>query len=340
MKRRLVLAFATLGLLPAGTGAAAAPATDCGATGRPWVQVIGQDDVPANLAAFVRLLGAELASRGLELCTSRVEAASAPLATVRVAASPDAVALTVEVHDALTAKQVSREVALSGVPRDSQPLTVALAADELLRASWAELELHTASPPALPVPPEVTRTVREALAPPAAAPARVQLGVGFVWEQYARGVILYGADARLGAWWTRRFETALQLGLRTGPTATATDGTVQPSAWSLGLAGIYTFTSSESRWGLDGVAVLDVERLSFIPTPAPGGATGSGRSGFALLSSLGPQAWFAAVPRLRLGAQVLATVPLRGVDATDAQTRFVGLSGAGWLAQLGIWSAL
>jgi hypothetical protein len=313
-------------------------AAECGATGHPWVQLIGRDEVPANLTAFVGLLGAELASRGIDLCPSRSEAAPEPLATVKVSTRPDAVALSVEVHDAVTAKQVSRDVALTGVPRDSQPLTVALAADELLRASWAELALQTAPPPALPVPPQVTQTVHEALTPaPPGARARVQLGVGFVWEQYSHGVTLYGADARLGAWWGRRFETALQFGLRTGPTATATDGAVQPSAWSLGLAGIYTLTPVEDRWGLDAVAVFDVERLTFVPTPA-GGATGSEQSGFAALASLGPQAWFAAVPALRLGAEALAAIPLRGVDAADARVRFAGIGGIGWVAQLGVWS--
>ncbi len=337
MSRRPLFLVVTSVLLASGAGAGPVLAAECGAGGRPWVQVIGQDDVPANIAAFVRLLGAELQARGLELCASRSEAAVAPLATVRVSSRPDAVALTVEVHDAVTAKQVSRDVALTGVPRDGQPLTIALAADELLRASWAELELHTAPPAALPVPPEVTRTVREMLvAPPAAAP-RVQLGVGFVWEQYAHGVTLYGADARLGTWWTRRFETALQFGLRSGPTATATDGTVQPSAWSLGLAGIYTFTPVDSRWGLDGVVVVDVERLTFAPTPRSG-ATGSEQSALAALASLGPQAWFAVVPALRIGVQGLVTVPLREVDATDASARLVGLGGAGWLAQVGVWS--
>jgi hypothetical protein len=339
VSRRAAFLVAVLAVVAAGADAAAAPAAGCGAAGRPWVQVIGQDGVPPSVTAFVGLLGAELASRGLDLCIVRSEAASPPLATVRVSSGPDAVTLTVEVHDAVTSKQVSRDVALAGVPRDSQPLTVALAADELLRASWAELELRTAPPAKVPVPPEVTQTVHEALSPAAPAPVRVQLGVGFVWEQYANGVTLYGADARLGAWWTRRFETALQFGLRTGPTATATDGTVQPSAWSLGLAGIYTFTPVESRWGLDGVASLAVERLTLVPTPQAA-ATGSAQSGYAVLGSLGPQGWFAILPALRVGAVLLGTVPLRGVDATDGGNRFAGLSGIGWTAQLGVWSAL
>jgi hypothetical protein len=339
VSRRAAFFVAVLPIVAAGADAVAAPAADCGAAGRPWVQVIGQEGFPANVTAFVGLLGAELASRGIDLCVVRSQAAALPLATVRVSSGPDAVTLTVEVHDAVTSKQVSRDVALSGVPRDSQPLTVALAADELLRASWAELELRTAPPPTAPVPAEVTQTVHEALAPSTPAPARVQLGVGFVWEQYANGVTLYGADARVGAWWTRRFETALQFGLRTGPTATATDGTVQPSAWALGLAGIYTFTPPEARWGLDGAASLAVERLTLVPTPL-GVARGSEQSGYAVLASLGPQGWFAILPALRVGAEVLGTVPLRGVDATDGGNRFAGLSGVGWTAQLGVWSTL
>jgi hypothetical protein len=339
VSRRAAFLVAVFPLVAAGADAAAAPSTDCGAAGRPWVEVIGQQDFPANVTAFVGLLRAELGSRGIELCMTRSEAASPPLATVRVSSGPDAVTLTVDVHDAITSKQVSRDVALSGVPRDSQPLTVALAADELLRASWAELELHTAPPAAMPVPAEVTQTVREALVALPAPATRVQLGVGFVWEQYGQGVILYGADARLGAWLTRRLELAIQFGLRTGPTATASDGTVQPSAWSLGVAGIYTFTPPEDRWGVDGMASLGVERLTLVPTPL-GAATGTEQSGYAVLGSLGPRGWFAVLPALRVGVEILGTVPLRGVDATDGGNRFEGLSGVGWTAQLGVWSAL
>ena len=340
MSRRAALIVIAARLLTASAEARAEPDPACGAAGRPWVEVVGQDEIPEKLTTFVGLLGAELSARGIALCTSRADAASPPLATVRVKAGSDQVALTVEVHDAITSKQVSREVALTGLPGDSQPLAVALAADELLRASWAELALRTAPPPALPVPVEVTRTVREALAaPPAAAPARVHLGVGLVWEKYGRGVSLYGADGSLGVGWSRRFRTALQFGLRTGPTAEATDGGVQPSAWSLGLAAGYTFTPVEGRWGLDGVVLVDVERLTFVPAPASG-ATGAEQSAFALLSGLGPRAWFAALPSLRVGVEVLATAVLRGVDAADAGQVFVGVGGIGWLTELGVSSAL
>jgi hypothetical protein len=343
VSRRFLLSllrwFAAIGVLAASRTAAADDGTPCGQDTRPWVQIVGEAPSLSSAPGFVPLLRAELASRGIDLCTTEAASGAAPIATVLVTPRPDGVTLTVEVRDALTEKQVRRDVALSSVPADGRPLTVALAADELLRASWAELALRSAPPSSRPVPPQVVEAVHDAL--PAAPRARpsVQLGVGFVWEQYARGMTLYGADARLGGWLTRRLELAMQLGLRTAPTTATADGTVQPTAWSASAVALFTFTPPESQWGLDAVASFGVERLTFVPTPL-GAATGSQQSGYALLASLGPQGWFAIVPALRIGAEVLAIAPLRGVEAADAGTPFVGANGLGWTMQLGLWSAL
>lgn len=343
MTVRPLLAAVALGLLTAAPGIAAADEHACGrGENRPWVRVDAEEISPA-LGAFVSLLRAELASRGLDLCASpAAEGAGAPVATVRVASRPNGVVLAVEVRDAVTDKETRRDVSLAGIPADSRPLIVALAADELLRASWAELALRGAPRPALPVPEPVIRTVRESIPlSPAVAPraAIVQLGVGFVWEQYAHGLVLYGADARLGAWIAPRVELAAQFGLREGPTTAAPDGTAHPTAWSLSAAGLVTLTPLDSRWRLDAVGTLASERVTFVPLPAPG-ATGHENSGFAVLAGLGGQGSFAIVPGLRLGAEALALLPLRGVDADDANARFVGLSGPGWAVHLGVWSAL
>ena len=319
---------------------AAADDPACGKSERPWVWVQTEALSP-SLGAFVSLLRAELASRGLDLCTW-TEGGSAAVATVRVLSRPDGVVMTVEVHDAVTDKQVSRDVSLRGIPDDGRPLTVALAADELLRASWAELALRGAPPPARPVPEPVERTVRDSIPspPPAASrPRTVQLGVGFVWEQYARGLVLYGADGRLGVWVVPRVEIAAQFGLRDGPSAAALDGSARPTAWSLSASGLFTLTPLESRWGLDAVASLATERLTLAPFPVDG-ATGSQQSGVALLAGLGASGSFAILPGLRVGVEALALLPLRGVDADDGRARFVGLSGPGWAGQLGVWSAL
>jgi hypothetical protein len=338
MRAPLVAAAAMTALLVTGEGRAAEPGA-CGAPGRPWVEVHAAEELPRPLRAFVDLLRAELRSRGFELCTTGGQGGDGPLATIEVRARPGTVSLDVEVRDALTSKRVSREVALAGIPPDGQPLTVALAADELLRASWAELQLRTAPPPPQPVPVQVSEVVRDAIRSTPPSPPHFQMGIGFSWEQYAHGALLYGPDGRLGVWIDRRFEAALRFGLRTGPTTTAADGVVQPSAWSVGAAGIYTFTPSGERWGVDGVARFDVERLELTPTPSAA-ATGSEKSDYALLASLGPQAWFAVVPALRIGLELLGAIPLRGVDATDANSRVVGIGGLGWSAQLGVWSGL
>ncbi len=190
------------------------------------------------------------------------------------------------------------------------------------------------------MPEPVALTVRESVPPPVQPVVRtVQLGVGLVWEQYTNGLALYGADARLGAWIVPRVELALQLGLRNGPSASATNGTVQPSAWSVGASGLVTLTPLESRWGLDAVATLAVQRLTLTPSPSAG-AAGSQQSDFAFLAGLGAQGSFRILPTLSLGAEVLALAPLRGVDADDGGSRFVGLSGPGWTAQLGVFSSL
>ena len=293
--RLLTIGFGLAAALLYGRGVGATEPRECGDSGRPWVR-IPAEELPASLGDFVSLLRAELASRGFELCTSDPSGGPPPLATVRVSSGPDAVALTVDVRDAVTEKQVRRDVALGGIPADGQPLTLALAADELLRASWAELTLRTAPLPTRPVPPQVVQTCGEATLPVPELSPSAQFGVGFVWEQYSHGMALYGVDGHLGGWLTRRFELALQFGLRKGPTDATTDGTAQPSAWSLGTAALWTFTRPEGRWGLDGVANLGVERLTFVPTPVVG-ATDPKRAATRSSGVLGPRAGLRSFPR-------------------------------------------
>ncbi|HEY1696687.1 MAG TPA: hypothetical protein VGG39_31210 [Polyangiaceae bacterium] len=331
----LVCVFA---LLVTGRDVRAADPAGCG-MGHSWVSIEPTADLPVSLQTFVGLLRAELASRGIDLCPTDDGARGAPLARIHVAARPGAIALEVDVRDEVTSKHLGREVDLASIPPDGQPLTLALAADELLRASWAELALATAPAPTRAVPMEVSRTLRESIASPTRASAHYELGVSFGVERYARGALLYGPDARLGGWLSRRLEVAARFGLRTGPAIEAVDGAAQPSAWSAGLAGIYTLTSLVTAWGLDGEARLDAERVTFAAIPRAG-ASGSERSGYAVLASVGPQAWFAMLPALRLGVEVLATIPLRGVEAADANERFTGVAGIGWTAQAGIGSTL
>lgn len=320
-------------------------AAACGTASRPWVAVHAPAELPGSVRGFVDLLRAELASRGIDLCaeTSEGAAAAAPIATIDVASSPDEVTLSVEVHDAVTAKHVSRDVSLGGVPADSRPLTVALAADELLRASWAELALRRAPPTARPVPPEVTQTVRESVASsptPPPAPPRVLLGVDAALERFASGTTFYGADASFAAWIVPRVAASLHAGLRSGAVIHASDGQVQPEGWLAGVGAQVGMTPPGMlRWGIDALARFDVEHVGFTPT-AYGPAVGVQGSALAVLTELGAQAWLRILPTLRLGVRCVAMLPIRPVDATDAGREIAGVSGAGIGAQLGLWSTL
>jgi hypothetical protein len=302
-------------------------------------------ELPRSVTGFVDLLRAELSSRGIDLCaeTAGGTESEPPIATIDVSSSPDEVTLGVEVRDAVTAKHVSRDVSLAGLPADSRPLTVALAADELLRASWAELALHSAPPPARPVPTEVTQTVRESVVTtpvPAASPPRVLLGVDGAFEHFASGTSLYGADARFAAWIVPRLAATLRAGLRSGGVLDAADGEVRPEAWLVGLGAQVSLTPPEqSAWGVDAVARLDVEHVAFTPTPRAS-SVGSPASDFAVVGGLGAQAWLRILPTLRVGAQAVALLPLRPVEATDAHVAIAGVSGAGIGALLGVWSTL
>jgi hypothetical protein len=323
--------------------AAATEPPGCGDRARPWVELRSGQEVPSPIATFVDLLRTELDSRGFDLCASG-EHTQPAVAAVNVAYRADAVTLGIEVHDALTAKRVSRDVDLGPIPADGRPLAIALAADELLRASWAELALRTAPPPAVPVPEQVTRLVEEAPPPATRRPAspRVELGVAFAWEQFAFGTALYGADARLGVWLARRIALEGRFGLRTaGGSVAASDGSVQTSAWSAGAGAAVTLTPlpSDPVWGIDAVVRFDVMHVTFVPTPVSP-ATGAVAADYALVPAAGARAWVAVFPALRIGAEAVGCAAVQGVSATDGGQRVTGVGGMGWGAGVGVWSVL
>ncbi len=337
MKGKCVAAILLLVTVAGRLAHGADPAT-CGTPERPWIHVIVADDFPVAVAPFVDLLRAELATRGFDLCSVRSEPRRPPVATIEVAPRPGAVTLNVEVRDAVTAKRVSRDIGLGAIPPDSQPLMVALAADELLRASWAELALRTAPATTEPVPLAVAQVVRDSAQRPVEDRDRVRLGVVAVAAHYAAGTTLYGADARVDVVLVPRLTVGLGLGLRTGPGLGAPDGHVGSSAVDASLSATLTVTPPERAAGLDAVARLGVERLSFAPTPDPT-AVGASRSDYALLADLGAVFWLRVLRRLRLGAEVLGDLPVRRVYVTDAQVRIAGVAGVGLSAGLGAWSS-
>ncbi|MGD0678153.1 MAG: hypothetical protein ABSC94_22305 [Polyangiaceae bacterium] len=130
----------------------------CGRPDRPWIAVAG---AISELPDVVPLMRADLAARQIDVCVESAPHRSVPVAVIDVTPEGRTAAITVEVRDRLTAKRVVREVDLAGVPADGRALTLAAAAVELLRATWAELALAEAPPPAEPVPSAVQGMVDE-----------------------------------------------------------------------------------------------------------------------------------------------------------------------------------
>ena len=184
-------------LIPVAVGASifaarVARGEPCAADGQP---VVAFDAPEGPTRALVgRELRASLATRAIALCDASAVGEGQPTAFLEVALEGET-ALTLTVRDRVTNKRVARDVDLAPIPRDARPLAIALTADELLRATWAELLLVDAKP-AAPVPAAVTRAVtpppREPSAPVAPAPAPViALDVGVAGERYGGGGITY-----------------------------------------------------------------------------------------------------------------------------------------------------
>ncbi len=351
MRRRrptIAALAAILAIAAAARGARAQPsrARRCAAEG-PWVLVVAPAAGVAGLdvPAFLERLGIELSSRGIELCVDEpAKASSPPLATIRLAAPapaspgaarPVAVGLDIEVRDAVTAKRVAREVDLAGVPPDGRSVVVALAADELVRASWAELSLPRAPPPALELSPRAREAIALATEPPPRA-FGAGLGARAGGEWWTGGLALYGGDATVALRPTPATSIELALGARFAPDVSAPHGTLGASAITARLGGGVRLAHGPVDLSIHLRAGAYLVRLEGVAAPgAPEGEGSSARS-VALTLEAGPAL---AIPLGGRGATLVTDVGLagamRGVAGSDDGEAVAGVSGIGVVASLG-----
>jgi hypothetical protein len=293
----------------------------CGRAGRPWVSVGfgGQAWTQERERAVLADLRAGLRLKGIDACRLGSEGGEPPLAILELeAAAQERVSVGIEVHDALTEKRVSRDLDLREVAEDARPLAIAAAADELLRASWAELALRDAPEPARAPPPEVQRSVRESIAHDAFVPRTRDhaLGARGAFEHHGAGDAQLGGDAYLGMWFAPRWGFELGAGLRQGLRRDAEHGSVESRALTAAADVTYALLPRAPSLELSarlGIALSSV-RMRGLPESGARGAEGSGvdvhaRGGFALALALLPALW--------LRADVGAGVPLRAIEARD-----------------------
>ncbi len=329
--RRLHAVVATIGIvLLSSTIALGQEGRGCGEHGAPWIRLRAEGLSAELRTALMTHVQSSLAARRIDVCVLDQPSLSSPLATLDVRAEKTAATTSIGVDDGVTQKRVSRDLDLSGVPSDGRALVIALALDELLRASWAELMLSDARP-AAPPPSVVTEAIGS---PPAAAPPSPppftrawEIGAAFGGEHFSEGHDQLGVDVA-GSYspWPRLGFDA-RLGLRAGMPVQAPRGEIRSTAL-LGTLGLdLALTPRTGRAGLDLLGDASIVRVTFVAEPSATGVRGNEQTAVASYVATGLRGWVIVVPPIRGFVRVRAGAPLHTAYATDGEVRVTGLGG-------------
>lgn len=243
--------------------------------------------------------------------------------------------------DDITDKEVSRRLDLSDLPADGHSLAIAIAAEELARASWAELALRPRTPEA-PEPkkkaPAVVRAAVERdlpdrpLEPSPPDDNAVRL-VGAI-DHYTAPLTLIGPDMayrrRLVDWFWLEVGASFRTGLR----AKSTRGDVD----TLAAGGSFAFAARAVE--MDAFA-LDVDagaRAMWVrfDGDAVVGATQDRYNTWAVVARGGVSLSVLPTDHLELTARFGAGAPIRAVCATDGGEDVTGVAGVELSSHLGL----
>ncbi len=279
-------------------------------------------------------LSVELQARGIGVCAAqRSDVPPLALVTLRQTES----VLSIELDDHMTQKRVQRDLSLLKVPESGRALAAAIAVDELLRASWAELTMGSARQIAEPAP--APRASEEPLQPYIAPPRpRARWGALSISAGYSHGsaswnALLAGASLTLwprswlwlqvGIFGLRTSSIVLPLG-KLHARGVVAEATLGVCPWNnrrlLACAG--------ARTGVDFVAF----QASANPSMAQAfdrNATGAHLQGVVALG-------FPLARRLLLTTELGLGGPLQEVVATDGDRPLLGTKGPLWTLSLGL----
>jgi hypothetical protein len=304
----------------------------------PRIELALDGEWPEPLRVALRAdLGASLRGQGLELVHA-ADGAGRVIATVRVdVPTEDSPRAAVRIEDRITGKHVERTVELRRVPPDGWSVAIAAGADELLRASWAELTVAGAPAPVIEPPPAVEaiveerivtpiveRHLEEALSPPQRRPA-LSLGVRAALEGYNGGQVHVGGDLMVQIWLIDRLGIELAFGGRGGLDHEAARGRVR--SWALGgeLGLVALLVSPPSAIRVETFAVVRTSYVAF-DAEANTGSIARDSVGLAVFGRAGLRAG-AAIDRGSVGAELSVGGPFLALDATDERGAVTGASG-------------
>ncbi len=302
----------------------------CAVAGRTAVR-LADEAINVDKGAFRARLRAQLevglAGRHIALCFD----ADGEVASDVTLSGDAETTLTLNVRDDVTGKQLSRALELRSVPVDARPLTVALAIDELLRASWVELTLADAPRPPRPVPPEVV----DALGP-APGHTRWELGAALAAEAFRGGTREAGVDVVGRVFPRGALAVTAALGVRRLATVNAVDGDVRGRALDASLGLDVPLRSRARRIGIDFVANAWLARVRLSGAPR-GGARGADVVATAAVLDAGVRGDVGLSRAFALSLTGTVGLPVHAVEIFDGAHTIAGLSGplvslslAGW----------
>ncbi len=301
---------------------------------RPWVTVRMEGESSTLQERVKRQLAAGLRDRGIDVCES---APGSPVARISFAQRPEQkVAIAVTAEDAITDKTVSRSVDLSRLPDDAWPLALAVAADEILRASWAELVLESAPKPKQPVPEAVEQSVRRDLRPEVApSEPRWSVAAAAVADAYGGGARQLGVDARVSFRLGSRTALRLAAGLRAALPQQAPNGEVYASSTLLALGPSFGLTSPGARFRVELGAWCQVARVEYRAN-AVGAARDESGAATGVSVRGGPTLGWTPDPALLIFADLGLGAAIRPTEALDDGQVVMGHSGLVGSLALGI----
>lgn len=275
----------------------------------------------AEETALLRHLSFELAASRVAVVPAGAATTppNARLAIGAVAGDSRMVSLDVSYLDSGTA--VHRVVDLSTLPGDSTLLAIAVATDELLRASAtlgrrAPVVAALAALAALAAPP-----TPPPLAPTPYADRDILLAGLVAGERHGGGAVALGADALMSIAAAPWLAVDARLGWRHGGPRVAPDGTVESRIVHLAVGGsaVLAGRRSQARARAALTAFVDGAWVT-VHGNADTGATAYDSSGVGVALGAGLSGWVRLGRRLALIAFVGWQLPLRTVTATDGST--------------------
>ncbi len=314
-------------------------------TSGPYIALTFDGDwAEGSRGAVTAELRAALAVQDIALCLAspRTEQALARLFLTRRQA-PSGPVVDVVVRDRVTDKSLERAVELAsfgldpngGAPIDSgaEALVVAIAADELLRASWIELAMEDAPEPAIAPPPQVTETVRRSVRTPTQR-RRSQIDVVAALDAYAGGEVQLGGSVGVELPLANRLSLRLRLGGRRGLRRRGVLGSVQSQTLLGELDGVVRVLGAQDGPSLGAQVGVAGGALWFDAQANEVGTASAQRAGL-LIAQLGLRfGWPLGSVRLVMDGGV--AFPILGAVALDGASALSGVEGVGGFLRLGI----